>query len=51
MIFAWSTVTVLWDPAIFPDQPWASQRLVPVVLARHRLPGRVGVLTGPAPGG
>jgi hypothetical protein len=32
MVFAWSTVTVLWDPAIFPDQPWASQRLVPVVL-------------------
>ena len=32
MIFAWSTGTVLWDPAIFPDQPWASQRLVPVVL-------------------
>ncbi len=32
MIFAWSIGTVLWDPAIFPDQPWASQRLVPVVL-------------------
>jgi hypothetical protein len=32
MVFAWSTGTVLWDPAIFPDQPWASQRLVPVVL-------------------
>jgi hypothetical protein len=32
MIFGCSIVTVLWDPAIFPDQPWASQRLVPVVL-------------------
>jgi hypothetical protein len=32
MVFAWSIVIVLWDPAIFPDQPWASQRLVPVVL-------------------
>ena len=32
MVFAWSIGTVLWDPAIFPDQPWASHRLVPVVL-------------------
>jgi len=32
MIFGCSIVTVLWDPAIFPDQPWASQRLVPVLL-------------------
>jgi hypothetical protein len=32
MVFAWPIVIVLWDPAIFPDQPWASQRLVPVVL-------------------
>jgi hypothetical protein len=25
-------VTVLWDPAVLPEQPWASHRLVPVVL-------------------
>jgi hypothetical protein len=32
LIFVWSVGTALWDPAIFPDQPWASRRLVPVVL-------------------
>jgi hypothetical protein len=32
LVFGWSVGTVLWDPAIFPDQPWASRRLVPVVL-------------------
>jgi len=32
MIIGWSAVTVLWDPAVLPDQPWASHRLVPVVL-------------------
>jgi hypothetical protein len=32
MIIGWGTLTVLWDPAIVPDQPWASRRLVPVVL-------------------
>ena len=31
-IFAWTTVIVLWDPHTVPDQPWASQTLVPVVL-------------------
>ena len=33
MIIGWVTVTVLWRPGIIPDQPWASRRLVPVVLA------------------
>jgi hypothetical protein len=28
----WVIVTVLWRPAIAPDQPWASRRLVPFVL-------------------
>ncbi|HXP56421.1 MAG TPA: hypothetical protein VN847_15755, partial [Streptosporangiaceae bacterium] len=28
----WVTVTVLWRPGIIPDQPWASRRLVPMVL-------------------
>jgi hypothetical protein len=28
----WIIVTVLWRPAIAPDQPWASRRLVPFVL-------------------
>ncbi len=32
LIIGWSTVAVLWIPAILPDQPWASRRLVPVVL-------------------
>jgi hypothetical protein len=32
LIIAWSVVTVLWDPAELPTQPWASHRLVPVVL-------------------
>ena len=32
LIFGWSIATVLWDPATFPDQPWAGRRLVPVVL-------------------
>jgi hypothetical protein len=30
--FAWTIVTALYDPAITPDQPWASRRLVPAVL-------------------
>lgn len=32
MIIGWVTVTVLWRPGVIPDQPWASRRLVPVVL-------------------
>ena len=32
VIIGWSVVTVLWDPAVLPWQPWASHRLVPVVL-------------------
>jgi hypothetical protein len=32
IIIGWSVVTVLWDPAELPQQPWASHRLVPVVL-------------------
>jgi hypothetical protein len=32
LVFGCSIVTVMWDPATFPDQPWASRRLVPVVL-------------------
>jgi hypothetical protein len=32
MIFAWAIVITLYDPAITPDQPWASRRLVPTVL-------------------
>ena len=30
--FAWTIVTFLYQPAITPDQPWASRRLVPAVL-------------------
>jgi hypothetical protein len=32
LIIAWSAATMLWDPAVAPWQPWASHRLVPVVL-------------------
>jgi hypothetical protein len=32
MIALWVTVTVLWRPAVSPDQPWASRRLVPFVI-------------------
>ena len=32
MIALWVIVTVLWRPAVSPDQPWASRRLVPFVL-------------------
>ena len=32
LIIMWSVGTVLWDPDVAPWQPWASHRLVPVVL-------------------
>jgi hypothetical protein len=32
MVFGWAILTVLYRPAITPDHPWASRRLVPVVL-------------------
>ena len=32
MVFAWTIVTTLYRPAIVPDHPWASRRLVPAVL-------------------
>jgi hypothetical protein len=32
MVIGWTVVTTLWKPGIVPDQPWASRRLVPVVL-------------------
>jgi hypothetical protein len=32
VIFAWTIVVTLYRPAITPDQPWASRRLVPAVL-------------------
>jgi hypothetical protein len=32
MIALWVIVTVLYNPAVAPDQPWASRRLVPFVL-------------------
>ena len=32
LIAIWVIVTVLWRPAVSPDQPWASRRLVPFVL-------------------
>jgi hypothetical protein len=31
-VIAWTTVTTLWRPGITPDHPWASRRLVPIVL-------------------
>jgi hypothetical protein len=32
MMALWVILTVLWRPAVSPDQPWASRRLVPFVL-------------------
>jgi hypothetical protein len=32
LIIGWVSITVLWRPGTVPDQPWASRRLVPVVL-------------------
>ncbi len=32
MMALWVIITVLWRPAVSPDQPWASRRLVPFVL-------------------
>jgi len=32
MMAIWVIATVLWRPAVSPDQPWASRRLVPFVL-------------------
>jgi hypothetical protein len=32
MLFGWSIFAVLYRPAITPDHPWASRRLVPTVL-------------------
>jgi hypothetical protein len=31
-VIAWSTITALWRPAITPDHPWASRRLISVVI-------------------
>jgi hypothetical protein len=58
LMIAWSVGTVLWDPAVAPWQPWASHRLVPVVLpglvllalwASSRLTARAALL-GASPG-
>lgn len=32
LLFGWAIITTLYRPAITPDQPWASRRLVPAVL-------------------
>jgi hypothetical protein len=32
LIAGWVIVSVLWRPGIIPDQPWASRRLVPMVI-------------------
>jgi hypothetical protein len=32
MVLVWSIITFLYRPGIAPDQPWASRRLVPVVI-------------------
>jgi len=31
-VIGWGSVAVLWQPETLPDQPWASRRLVPLVL-------------------
>jgi hypothetical protein len=32
LMIAWTTVTILWRPGITPDHPWASRRLISIVL-------------------
>jgi hypothetical protein len=32
MVICWGSAAVLWQPETVPDQPWASRRLVPLVL-------------------
>lgn len=32
LVIGWGVITVLWRPETVPDQPWASRRLVPVLL-------------------
>jgi hypothetical protein len=32
LVFSWAIVSTLYRPAITPDQPWASRRIVPAVL-------------------
>lgn len=32
LVFSWAIISTLYRPAITPDQPWASRRLVPAVL-------------------
>ncbi len=32
LVIGWGAITVLWRPETVPDQPWASRRLVPVLL-------------------
>jgi hypothetical protein len=32
MVIGWGAVAVLWRPGTTPDQPWASRRLVPLLL-------------------
>src|SRR5260370_18614 len=64
MVIGWSVVTTLWKPGIVPDQPWASRRLVPIVLPgmvlfavwtcgwlvrRARAPGAGQPAQGPGP--
>ncbi|GAA2085027.1 hypothetical protein [Actinomadura alba] len=31
-VIAWTTVTTLWRPGITPDHPWASRRLISIVI-------------------
>jgi hypothetical protein len=31
-LITWSTITALWRPAITPDHPWASRRLIAIVI-------------------
>jgi hypothetical protein len=32
LIICWGSIVVLWQPNTVPDQPWASRRLVPLVI-------------------
>jgi hypothetical protein len=48
MVLSWATVTFLYRPAITPDQPWASRRMVPEVVPAFVLLAMWAVARGSA---
>ena len=49
-VIGWTTFTTLYRPAITPDQPWASRRLVPIVIPAPDPARRLGPALGAGQG-